>query len=385
MSSGLNQLQSNLESLKKTAEDLEYWSARELMPMLGYTNWEGFKTALNRARESCQQTGQVVSDHFRGALKMVDIGSGTKRAIEDLLLTRYACYLVAQNGDPRKPQIAAAQRYFVVKTRMQEVWEQRAIESKRLEERDKLRDTEKKIERTVYQRGITQSFEFATFKNKHIEALYGGINTPDLKKRRGIQKDRALADFDTDVELKAKSFALGMTDHNIRTKDLVGRDRLEHEVIANSTATRNALLARGIIPENLEPEEDIKKIEKRRAKELHALEATGSHKAIEESSRIKELERQFKQTNTQAQNKIVSKSRQKSNYAGCFNVKLPQEVTRVHLSKLYELFRDNPGITTIILEVPGVNSTRQFKVPFQVNVTDDVKIKLKKILNSSEG
>lgn len=276
-------LQSSLELIKKTAEDMEYWSARELMPKLGYANWDTFKTAISRAQESCQQTGQTVSDHFRGAPKMVDIGSGTQRAIEDFLLTRYACYLVAQNGDPRKPQIAAAQRYFAIQTRNQEMWEQRAAENKRLEERGKLRDTEQKIERTVYARGITQSIEFATFKNKHIEALYGGVNIPDLKRRRGISNDRALADFDTDVELKAKNFALGMTDHNIQTQNLMGRDRLEKEVVANSTATRDALLARGITPEKLAPEEDIKKIEKRRAKEQHAIEA-GLQKALNKPS-----------------------------------------------------------------------------------------------------
>lgn len=273
MQDDLIELQGNLELIKKTVENLEYWSARDLMAQLGYSTWESFKTAIIRAQESCQQTGQAVEDHFRGVTKMVVLGSGSRRAIEDLLLTRYACYLVAQNGDPRKPQIAAAQNYFAIQTRRQEVWEQRALENKRIEERDKLRDTEKKIERTVYQRGITQSIEFATFKNKHIEALYGGINTPDLKRGRGIPRDRALADFDTDVELKAKSFALGMTDHNIRSQNLTGRDWLEQEVVANSAATRDALLARGIIPEKLKPEEDIKKIEKRRAKEQRAIEA----------------------------------------------------------------------------------------------------------------
>lgn len=273
MQNDLIELQETLEQIKKTVENLEYWSARELMSRLGYSTWESFKTAVSRAQESCQQTGQFVEDHFRDVTKMVVLGSGSQRAIEDLLLTRYACYLVAQNGDPRKPQIAAAQNYFAIQTRRQEVWEQKALENKRLEERNKLRDTEMKIERTVYQRGITRSIEFATFKNKHIEALYGGINTPSLKRKRGIPKDRALADFDTDVELKAKNFALGMTDHNIRTQNLMGRNRLETEVVANSTATRSALLARGIIPEKLKAEEDIKKIEKRRVKERRTLDS----------------------------------------------------------------------------------------------------------------
>lgn len=263
-----NQLTKNLESIKQTKGDFEFWSGRDLMPYLGYGTWEGFKTAISRAQEACKKTGQIVDDHFRRASKMVFIGSNAQRTVEDVLLTRYACYLVAQNGDPRKVEIAFAQVYFAVQTRKQEIIQQRELENKRLEERDKLRVTESKIERTVYQRGITKQFEFATFKNKHIEALYGGLNTNDLKRKRSIPKKRALADFDTDVELKAKNFALGMTDHNIRTKNLKGKQRLEREVVANSKATRSALLDRGIVPEKLKPEEDIKKIEKRRAKEL---------------------------------------------------------------------------------------------------------------------
>ena len=270
----IENLEKNLEMMKLTAENMDFWSARDLMPLLGYSTWETFKTAISRAQEACTQTGQSVDDHFRVAPKLVNIGSGVQRPIDDVLLTRYACYLVAQNGNPRKPQIAAAQHYFAIQTRKQELAEQRVYENKRLEERGKLRETEKKIERTVYQRGITQSIEFATFKNKHIEALYGGVNTPDLKRRRGIPTERALADFDTDVELKAKSFALGMTDHNIRTKNLVGRDKLESEVVENSLATRSALMRREITPENLKPEEDIKKIEKRREKEQKGIDSS---------------------------------------------------------------------------------------------------------------
>lgn len=267
-----NNLQTSLESIRQTKDDFEFWSARDLMPYLGYSTWEGFKTAIARAQEACIKTGQDVTDHFRGATKMVFIGSNTQRSIEDILLTRYASYLIAQNGDPRKIEVAFAQVYFAVQTRKQEILQQREIEDKRLEERGKLRETESKIESTVYQRGITQHFEFATFKNKHIEALYGGLNTNQLKRRRQIPKGRALADFDTDVELKAKNFALGMTDHNIRTKNLRGRTQLEQEVVANSKATRGALIERGITPENLDAEEDIKKVERRRAKEIKGLD-----------------------------------------------------------------------------------------------------------------
>lgn len=274
MTNDLGHLERSLEAIKRTAEGMDYWSARDLMPFLGYSAWDTFKTAIGRAQEACFRTGLTVQDHFRGATKMVDIGSGTQRPIEDMLLTRYACYLIAQNGDPRKPQIAAAQNYFAVQTRRQELEEQRSYENKRLEERGKLREAEKIIESTVYERGIRQGIEFATFKNKHIEALYGGINTPTLKRMRGIPSGRALADFDTDVELKAKNLVLGMTDHNIRTKNLIGRDKLEAEVRANSSATRTALLERGIVPEKLKAEEDIKKIEKRRAKEQQTITAS---------------------------------------------------------------------------------------------------------------
>lgn len=277
----LSKIQTDLNSTKMTAEGMEYWSARSLMKPLGYSTWEKFKTALRRAQKACESTGQNVEDHFRGAGKMVTLGSGSKRMVEDWLLTRYACYLVAQNGDPRKPEIAFAQQYFAIQTRRQEVQDQRNAEDKRLLERGKLRDTEKKITRTVYQRGIKRSIEFATFKNKHIEALYGGINTPSLKKMRKVPRKRALADFDTDVELKAKNFALGMTDHNIKTKNLSGRSQLEEEVVGNSKATRTALLARGITPEKLLPEEDIKKIERRRAKEQLKIEAKLEQQLLE--------------------------------------------------------------------------------------------------------
>lgn len=370
MQDDLTELQGSLELIKKTVENLEYWSARDLMTRLGYSTWESFKTAINRAQESCQQTGQSVEDHFRGVTKMVDLGSGSQRGIEDFLLTRYACYLVAQNGDPRKPKIAAAQRYFAIQTRRQEVWEQRAIENKRLEERGKLRDTEKKIERTVYQRGITQSIEFATFKNKHIEALYGGINTPDLKRKRGISKDRALADFDTDVELKAKNFALGMTDHNISTKNLTGRDKLEQEVVANSSATRDALLARGITPEELEPAEDIKKIEKRRAKEQQAIAAV-FQQALDKPSDQSIL----------SLNRFNTVEHERNRAEEPLIIRIPKGTTVTILSKLNKFLRSNPGTTQVILEISQGDGVRTISLPNQVRVTKNLEDNIREILS----
>jgi DNA-damage-inducible protein D len=266
------QVQKNFESIKQVRGDLDFWSARDLMLLLGYKTWAKFQEALQRAKDACKTSGQEISDHFAGAGKMVLTGSGAKREIEDILLTRYACYLIAQNGDSRKIEIALAQTYFATQTRRQEIIEQREKEGKRLIARKKLKETEDKIESTVYKRGIALPVEFATFKNKHIEALYGGVKTSDLKKKRGIPSNRSLADFDSHVELRAKDFALAMTDHNINENNIVGQYQMTQEVVKNSKATRQTLLSRGIKPERLGAEEDLKKIEQRRIKEGKTLE-----------------------------------------------------------------------------------------------------------------
>lgn len=266
------EVQEKFESIKKTIEGVDFWSARDLMSHLGYKTWAKFQEAIGRAKESCKSSGQEISNHFAGSGKMVLTGSGAERQIQDILLTRYACYLIAQNGDPRKTEIALAQTYFATQTRRQEIIEEREHESKRLEARKKLKDTERKIESTVYERGINLPAEFATFKNKHIEALYGSMTAIDLKKKRGIPTTRSLADFDAHVELRAKDFALAMTDHNIKEKRLRGAYQMTEEVVKNSKATRQTLLSRGIRPENLKAEADLKKIEQRRKKEQKALQ-----------------------------------------------------------------------------------------------------------------
>lgn len=268
MDEALMKTQEVLDEIKKTEQELEYWSARDLMHVLGYKTWSNFEVAIRRAKDACAKSGYPVTDHFVGAGKKVSTGSGAVREINDILLTRFACYLVAQNGDPRKPQIAHAQTYFATQTRKQELLEQRDNELNRLDSRSKLKETEKIISSTIYERGIKTPVQFGTFKDFHIKALYGGISTSTLKRMRKIPSARALADFDTDVELKAKDFALAMTDHNIKQKNIKGSTQMNLEVIRNSKATRQTLLSRDIRPETLKPQEDLRIVERRRKKEL---------------------------------------------------------------------------------------------------------------------
>jgi DNA-damage-inducible protein D len=216
----------SLEEIKKTKNDFDYWSARDLMIVLGYSDWRNFEIIIKKAKIACTKSDQNVMGHFVDADKKISTGKTAKMEIKDYLLTRYACYLVAQNGDSRKKEIAKAQTYFAVQTRRQEVKEENEKIVKRIEARERLKETERKIEGTVYKRGVRTSSDFASFKDKHIRGLYGGIGIASLKRKRKIPKDRALADFDSFLELKAKDFALAMTDHNIKEKDLTGKPKL---------------------------------------------------------------------------------------------------------------------------------------------------------------
>lgn len=251
----------SFESIAIECDGVECWSARELYPLLGYVKWDRFKDVLVRAKESCQNAGEIINDHFADAGKMVKVGSGAERQIEDVILTRYACYLVAQNGDPRKPEIAFAQNYFAVQTRRAEIVHQRLLDYERVQARAKLADTEHHLSGVLYERGIDNK-GFAIVRAKGDQALFG-LNTTMMKRRVGAPDKRPLADFLSTLAIKAKDFAAEMTSVNVQQKDLRGQLSIEREHVDNNSAVRNMLLDRGISPESLPPAEDIKKVERR--------------------------------------------------------------------------------------------------------------------------
>jgi DNA-damage-inducible protein D len=274
----LKSLWERFEGASHTTEDgLTFWSARDLQTLLGYERWENFSTAIQRAKDSCAAGGHKVDDHFRDLTKMVQVGSGAEREIEDVILTRYACYLLAQNGDPRKEAIAFAQNYFAVQTRKQELIEQRLHEHERLEARAKLTQTEKELSSVLYERGVDDK-GFAIIRSRGDMALFGGHNTQQMKTRLGIGDGRPVADFLPTVTLKAKEFAAAITSHNVREHNLTGEMPIGNEHVKNNRSVRNTLLERGIRPESLPAAEDIKKLERRHKSEPEKL--TKSEKAF---------------------------------------------------------------------------------------------------------
>lgn len=255
-------LNNRFEEYAYEQDGIEYWLARELQELLGYFDWRNFLNAINKAKDSCLTTGEAVSDHFVDVTKMVRIGSGAERKQDDMMLTRYACYLIAQNGDPKKEQIAFAQSYFAIQTRKQELLEERIQLMERLHAREKLAATETELSKNIYERGVDNS-GFARIRSKGDWAMFGGHNTSDMKRKLGIKENRPLADFLPTITITAKQLATEITNFNVKKNDLKGEGNITSEHVKNNKDVRALLGKSGIKPEELPAEEDIKKLERR--------------------------------------------------------------------------------------------------------------------------
>ncbi|HFI0563096.1 TPA: DNA damage-inducible protein D [Streptococcus suis] len=243
-------------------EFIDYWYARDLMPLLGYERWENFHKAIQRAMNSVETSDTKVSDHFREVTKMVPLGSGSERPVKDYMLTRYACYLIAINGDTNKEEIAFAQSYFAVQTRKQELIEERLHYIERTEARGKLKESEKRLSQNIYERGVDDK-GFGRIRSKGDMALFGGHSTQEMKERLGVKSNRPLADFLPTLTIAAKNLATEMTNYNVEENNLHGEKSITDEHVLNNTTIRNMLGQRGIKPEELPPAEDLKKLERK--------------------------------------------------------------------------------------------------------------------------
>jgi DNA-damage-inducible protein D len=258
----IKSLTNTFESHSYTTENgIEFWYARDLQHLLGYTKWDNFVKVVNKAKTSCEASGNNISDHFAEVGKMVKIGSGTEREINDIILTRYACYLIAQNGDSRKEEIAFAQNYFAVQTRKFELVEKRIKDWERLKARQKLTFSEKELSQLIYEKTGSDK-NFGLIRSKGDQALFGKT-TQQMKNKLGVPKSRALADFLPTITIKAKDFATEITVFNTKEKNLLTERQISAEHITNNRSVRKILLQRGIKPEELPPDEDIKKLERR--------------------------------------------------------------------------------------------------------------------------
>ena len=274
----------NLELMKQGFDEvmnydeknnIEFWRARELMLLLGYDRWENFDKAVSRAMDSCETTGIEKLNHFREVTKMVQLGSGSKRNVKDYLLTRYACYLIAQNGDPKKKEFAFAQSYYTLQTRKQELIERRMAFIERTEARERLKESERRLSQNLYERGVDDA-GFGRIRSKGDSALFGGNSTQAMKNKMKVKEHRPLADFLPTLTIAAKNLATEMTNFNVEEKSLQGENPITEEHVQNNLTIRNMLGERGIKPENLPASEDIKKLERRVKTEEKKIEAQSS-------------------------------------------------------------------------------------------------------------
>ncbi len=261
----ITKLHKTFEDYANKANDIEFWFARDLQGLLGYTEWRKFTGVIEKAEEACKNSGHDIKDHFVDAAKMVKIGSEAEREIKDIILTRYACYLIAQNGDPRKEEIAFAQSYFAIQTRKQELIEERIALQERFEARKKLVASETELSKLIYERGVDDD-GFARIRSKGDEALFGGFSTVQMKAKLKVPKKRSMADFLPTITITAKNLATEITNFNVRKEDLYGEEDITKEHVRNNTDVRGLLKRRGIIPEKLPPETDIRKLERKAKK-----------------------------------------------------------------------------------------------------------------------
>ncbi|TAM97930.1 MAG: DNA damage-inducible protein D [Chitinophagaceae bacterium] len=269
----IKQLFEQFENACYEYKGIECWSARELQSIFNYAEWRNFLKIVNKAKEACENSGTDISNHFVEANKMVELGSGAKREIEDMALTRYACYLIAQNGDAAKPAIAFAQTYFAVQTRKQEMIEERLLDIARVAAREKLSKSEKKLSGIIYERGVDDR-GFAIIRSKGDQALFGGFGTNEMKRKLQVPANRPLADFLPTLTIKAKDFATELTSHNIIEKDLKGENFISKEHVDNNLAVRKMLIERGVKPELLPSADDVKKVQNKLRKEEKSIQKT---------------------------------------------------------------------------------------------------------------